>query len=58
MPVYTRTYRLKTGVVKTRRFIKFDFDGQTYYPPAKGARTLADYKRAEAEALNDIIAGK
>jgi integrase len=58
MPVYTRTYRLKNGAVKTSRFIKFDFDGQTYYPPAKGARTLADYKRAEAEALNNIIAGK
>lgn len=58
MPVYTRTYRLKNGEERTRRFIKFDFDGQTYYPKAKGARTLADYKRAEAEALNDIIAGK
>lgn len=58
MPVYTRSYKLKSGEVRQRRFIKFDFDGQTYYPPAKGARTLADYRRAEAEALNDIIAGK
>lgn len=58
MPVYTRTYRLKSGEIKTRRFIKFDYEGQTYYPKAKGARTLADYRRAEAEALNAINAGK
>lgn len=58
MPVYTRTYRLKNGEERTRRFIKFDFDGQTYYPPAKGARTLADFRRLEAQAVNDVAAGK
>ena len=58
MPVYTRTYRLKTGEVKTSRFIKFDFDGQTYYPSTKGAKTLADFKRLEADAIRDAAAGK
>lgn len=58
MPVYTRTYRLKNGEAKTSRFIKFDFDGQTYYPSTKGARTLADFKRLEADAIKDAADGK
>jgi integrase len=46
MPVYTRTYRLKNGEVRTSRFIKFDFDGQTYYPSTKGPRQhLASFIR-------------
>ena len=58
MPVYNRTYRLKNGEIKTRRFIKFDFDGQTYYPSTKGARTMADFRRIEADAVTDAADGK
>jgi integrase len=58
MPVYTRTYRLKNGETKTRRFIKFSFNGETYYPDTKGARTLSDFRQLEAQAYNDAVAGK
>lgn len=47
-----------TEALRTRRFIKFDFDGETYYPSSKGAQTIAHFKHIEAAAIKDVADGK